>query len=66
MPRPKKRLASRPGRGNATETDAEGYEKEFYLKVQEIVKPYLLTLIVIRPYAVETTLCEHFVEALAA
>lgn len=49
----------------ATKTDAERYEKEFYPKVQEIIKPYLTTPIVVRPYTVETTLCQHFVEALA-
>src|SRR6266566_9809414 len=50
----------------ATKQDAERYEKEFYPKVQEILKPYLVTPVVVRPYTVETTLCEHFVEALAA
>jgi hypothetical protein len=50
----------------ATKADAERYEKEFYPKVQEIVKPYLLAPIVVRPYTVQTTLCEHFAEALAA
>lgn len=50
----------------ATKGDAERYENEFYPKVQEIVKPYLLTPIVIRPYTLETTLCEHFVETLVA
>ena len=47
----------------ATKADVERYEKEFYPKVQEMVKPYLLTAIVIRPYTVETKLCEHFVES---
>ena len=50
----------------ATKADAERYEKEFYPKVQEIVKPYLLAPLVVRPYTVETTLCEHFAEVLAA
>ena len=50
----------------ATKADAERYEKEFYPKVREIIKPYLATPIVVHPYTVETTLCEHFVEALAA
>lgn len=49
----------------ATKADAERYEKEFYPKAQEIIKPYLTTPIVVRPYTVETTLCQHFVEALA-
>jgi heme-degrading monooxygenase HmoA len=47
-------------------TDAERYEKEIYPRVYDILKPYLLTPITIKPYVVETTLCEHFVEALAA
>lgn len=50
----------------ATKADAERYEKEFYPKVHEIIKPYLATPIAVRPYTVETTLCEHFVNALAA
>jgi heme-degrading monooxygenase HmoA len=50
----------------ATKADAERYEKEFYPKVHDIIKPYLATPIVVHPYTVETTLCEHFVEALAA
>lgn len=49
----------------ATRTDAERYEREIYPKVQEILKPYLNTPITVKPYMVETTLCEHFV-ALAA
>lgn len=50
----------------ATKADAERYEKEFYPKVHEIIKPYLASPIAVRPYTVETTLCKHFVEALAA
>lgn len=49
----------------ATKADAEKYEKEFYPKVQVIINPYLTTPIVVRPYTVETTLCQHFVEAFA-
>lgn len=49
----------------ATKADAERYEKEYYPKVQEIIKSYLTTPIVVRPYTVETTLCQHLVEALA-
>jgi len=45
---------------------AERYERDTYPKVQAILKPYLLGPVVVKPYAVETTLCEHFVEALAA
>ena len=50
----------------ATKEDAEKYEKEFYPKINGIVKPYLATPVVVRFYTVETTLCEHFVNALAA
>jgi len=50
----------------ATRSDAERYEKESYPKVYEILKPYLITPVTVKPYTVETTLCEHFVEALAA
>jgi len=50
----------------ATKEDAEKYEKEFYPKINEIVKPYLATPVVVGFYTVETALCEHFVEALAA
>ena len=45
---------------------AEHYAREVYPKVEEILKPYLLSLITVKPYEVETSLCEHFVEALAA
>ena len=50
----------------ATKAGAERYEKEFYPKVHEIIKPYLATPIVIRPYTFDTTPCQHFVDALAA
>jgi hypothetical protein len=50
----------------ATKPDAERYEREVYPKVNEILKPYLITPVTMRPYTVETTLCEHFVESLAA
>ena len=46
--------------------DAELFEKEGFPKVEQIVKPYLNTPIVVRLYELETTLCRHFVEALAA
>jgi hypothetical protein len=35
-------------------------------KVEEILKPYLTGPITYKLYNVETTLCEHFVQALAA
>ena len=50
----------------ASKPDAERYERETYPKVREMLKPYLVTPIEVRPRTVETTLCEHFVDALAA
>ncbi|MBI3645919.1 MAG: hypothetical protein HY233_08140 [Acidobacteriales bacterium] len=44
----------------------ERYEREWFPKVEEILKPYLETPITCKVYTVETTLCEHFVQALAA
>jgi heme-degrading monooxygenase HmoA len=42
------------------------YEREVYPRVEEILKPYLTTAVTFKHYNVETSLCEHFVEALAA
>jgi heme-degrading monooxygenase HmoA len=50
----------------ATRPDAERYEREVYPKVQEILRPYLITPVTVTPYVLETTLCEHFVETLVA
>jgi heme-degrading monooxygenase HmoA len=50
----------------ATKLDAERYEREVYPKVYDILKPFLTTPIEVNYYKLETTLCEHFVEALAA
>jgi quinol monooxygenase YgiN len=44
----------------------ERYEREWFPKVEEIIKPYLTTPIVYQFYMVETTLCEHFEKAVAA
>jgi len=49
-----------------TKKDAERYEREFYPKVFDIVRPFLNTPIVVNYYNLETKLCEHFVEALTA
>jgi len=46
--------------------DAERYERDTFPKVEEIMRPYLNTPITWKLYNVETTLCEHFVNALAA
>jgi heme-degrading monooxygenase HmoA len=50
----------------AEKRDLEKYERDAYPKVEEILKPFLLTPITVKPYMVETVLCEHFVNALAA
>lgn len=50
----------------AEKRDAERYEREVYPKVEGIVKPYLTTPVTFKHYNVETTLCQHFVEALTA
>jgi quinol monooxygenase YgiN len=47
-------------------THLEHYEHEGFPKVHEMVKPYLKTPITFKVYALETSLCEHFVQALAA
>jgi heme-degrading monooxygenase HmoA len=50
----------------AEKRDAERYEREMYPKVEGILKPYLTTPVTFKHYNVETSLCEHFVEALTA
>jgi len=50
----------------AEKKDAERYYKEVFPRVEEIVRPFLTTPITWKLYNVETTLCEHFVDALAA
>ena len=42
------------------------YERDIYPKVQEIMKPFVKSAVDVKTYAVETTLCEHFVHSLAA
>lgn len=46
--------------------NAERYGREVFPKIEEILKPYLTTSITYKLYSVETTLCEHFVQALTA
>lgn len=46
--------------------ELERYEREWFPKVEEIMKPYLTTPITFKYYTVETTLCEHFEKALVA
>ena len=50
----------------AEKRDAERYEREAYPKVEGIVKPYLTTPVTCKHYNVETSICQHFVEALTA
>jgi hypothetical protein len=50
----------------AEKKDAERYHKEVFPRVEEIVKPFRTNPITWKLYNVETTLCEHFVNALAA
>jgi heme-degrading monooxygenase HmoA len=50
----------------ATRSDAERYEREFYPKALDILKPFLTTPVKVNYYKLETTVCEHFVDALAA
>lgn len=49
-----------------TKSDAERYEREFYPKALDILKPFLTTPVKVNYYKLETTVCEHFVDALAA
>jgi quinol monooxygenase YgiN len=46
--------------------DAERYEREVYPRMFDILKPFLTTPVNVRWYNLETTVCQHFVEALAA
>ena len=39
--------------------DVEKYEREVYPRVEEILKPYLVTPVTFKHYNVETTLCER-------
>ena len=49
-----------------TKADAERYEREFYPKVLNILKPFLTTPVNVNYHTLETTLCEHFVAAMVA
>jgi hypothetical protein len=50
----------------AEKRDAERYEREMYPKVEGILKSYLTTPVTFKHYNVETSVCQHFVEALTA
>jgi quinol monooxygenase YgiN len=45
---------------------AEAYQRDWFAKCQEILKPYLTTPVTFKYYAVDTTLCENFEKALIA
>jgi quinol monooxygenase YgiN len=44
--------------------EADRYEREVYPRVEAILKPYLTAPITFKHYNVETSLCQHFAEAL--
>ena len=44
----------------------ERYQKEWFPKIEEIVKPYLTTPMTYKFYTLETKLCEHFEKTMAA
>jgi quinol monooxygenase YgiN len=44
----------------------ERYQKDWFPKVEEIVKPYLTTPMTYKLYMLEPQLCEHFEKAVAA
>lgn len=49
-----------------TPDNAERYARETYPTVLEIVKPFLATPVTVKFLTLETTLCERFVDSLAA
>jgi quinol monooxygenase YgiN len=49
-----------------TKQDADRYAKESYGRIFDILKPFLATPVVVNHYNLETTLCERFVETMAA
>jgi len=48
-----------------TRQDAERYEREFYPKVLDILKPFLTRPVEVSYWNLETALCDRFVDALA-
>jgi heme-degrading monooxygenase HmoA len=48
-----------------TRQDAERYEREFYPRVLDTLKPFLNTPVEVSYSNLETTLCDRFVDALA-
>jgi hypothetical protein len=50
----------------AEKKDAEKYVRETFPRIEEILKPFMTTPIVVKNCMVETKLAEHFVHAVAA
>ena len=48
----------------AEKRDAQKYTDEVYPKVEQIVKPFVTLPLTVRVYTVETSVCQHFVDAL--
>jgi quinol monooxygenase YgiN len=44
--------------------EAEKYVNEVFPRVEQILQPFLAVPVKVKAYTVETTLCQHFVEAL--
>jgi heme-degrading monooxygenase HmoA len=49
-----------------TPSDAERYERDVYSDVHDLLKPFLTTSIDVKRFHLETSVCERFVESLAA
>ncbi|MFZ0804103.1 MAG: hypothetical protein WBQ09_06230 [Terriglobales bacterium] len=50
----------------ATKQDADRYEREFYPKINDMLKPFMTSPVEVNYYNLETTLCQHFVETMVA
>ena len=50
----------------AEKRDLDRYVRESFPKVADILRPYLLSPIASRHYSVESSLCPHFIESMAA
>jgi Antibiotic biosynthesis monooxygenase len=50
----------------STKPEADKYDREVYPRVYQILKPFLTGPVTVRPYTLETTLCERFMETFAA
>ena len=48
----------------AEKTEGDRYERDVFPKVEAILKPYLTAPVTFKHYNVETSLCQHFAEAL--